>query len=74
MWGMQKTETKSTSVAFQAFCIHGGEETKFPILCCSATETSSVTHTLQCNQAQPCGNCARRYPPPVCEYKTHNQR
>lgn len=33
-----------------------------------------VTDTQQCNQAQPCGNCARRYPPPVCEYKTHNQR
>lgn len=33
-----------------------------------------VTDMQQCNQAQPCGNCARRYPPPVCEYKTHNQR
>lgn len=33
-----------------------------------------VTDLQQCNQAQPCGNCARRYPPPVCEYKTHNQR
>lgn len=23
----------------------------------------------QCNQGQPCSNCARRFPQPVCEYR-----
>ncbi|KAM7199505.1 oleate activated transcription factor 3 [Naviculisporaceae sp. PSN 640] len=26
--------------------------------------------SAQCNQGQPCSNCARRFPPPPCEYKT----
>ncbi|KAL2128387.1 hypothetical protein VTI74DRAFT_9257 [Chaetomium olivicolor] len=28
----------------------------------------------KCNQGQPCSNCARRFPQPVCEYKTSNRR
>ncbi len=28
----------------------------------------------QCNQGQPCSNCARRFPQPVCEYRTTSNR
>jgi hypothetical protein len=27
----------------------------------------------QCNQGQPCGNCARRFPQPACEYKSSSR-
>lgn len=36
--------------------------------------TNTKITVLQCNQGQPCSNCARRFPPPVCEYVTHGQR
>ncbi|KAK0745415.1 hypothetical protein B0T21DRAFT_381415 [Apiosordaria backusii] len=28
----------------------------------------------RCNQGQPCNNCARRYPQPVCEYRPNSRR
>lgn len=28
----------------------------------------------KCNQEQPCGNCARRYPRPLCEYRSTGRR
>lgn len=77
MWGMQETETESMSAAFQVCetCGGGRAQASYLLLFFSTPKaTSVVTDTQQCNQAQPCGNCARRYPPPVCEYKSNNQR
>ncbi|KAK4179305.1 hypothetical protein QBC36DRAFT_78670 [Triangularia setosa] len=28
----------------------------------------------RCNQGQPCNNCARRYPQPLCEYRPNSRR
>lgn len=35
--------------------------------------TNAPLRVSQCNQGQPCSNCARRFPPPVCEYKPSNR-
>lgn len=74
MWGMQKTETTSTSLAFQILRDQQWRVAKVLVTYLFSHQDLVVTDTQQCNQAQPCGNCARRYPPPVCEYKTTNQR
>lgn len=42
--------------------------------CWQPTTNIRLLTTHQCNQGQPCSNCARRFPPPMCEYMTNAHR